>query len=300
MAIDPQEKSAEVSAPPSSQENRTVENDSLLVALKRIVEAKKDRSFMDEVGALLQLLATLATLFFLIYGFVKFSNLDELAKTSETATKVVAARYDKAIRISIDGTLLVDIDKRTAKARKSLFSVDWRVDVKNLSKKPAVITVVGDKCSIATWSGQRNKEFFEHFGPPDIVRDSQVNWATAYRKVSSIDLDDDLIKRAFGTDYDKFLKDQKETIDRFANDQNEKIEVNKAGGSFLATLLEPDEGADDTEGFLVNASRSEHVACDSKLRLCYEDENGKGMCTDGETADSTHLWLAGSNQDQKN
>jgi hypothetical protein len=290
MDSNTQEKPNEDPGQPISQEHKAIEDDPILVALKRLVESKKEPSLMDRVGAMLQLLATLATLFFLIYGFVKFSNLDELAKKSETTSKVVTARYDKAFRINVDGDLAVDVDKNTVKTSSSLFSVSWHVSVKNLSKKPVLITLARVKCYIGKWPDQGKKEFFEHFGPPDIATDSPISWIKTYEKVSSMKIDEDAIKQTFGSNYDKFVNDQKDSL---GGEQT----VTRA---FLTTLLEPDEGADETEGFLVRASRSDHVACDTVLRLCYEDENGQGTCSDGETTDSTHLWLANSNQNPKN
>src|SRR6266404_2457726 len=125
MASNMPEKPNEDPVQPMSQEDKATEDDPIWVALKRIVESKKERSVMDQAGAVLQLLATLATLFFLIYGFVKFSKLDELAKKSETTSKAVTARYDKASRISVNGDLSVDVDKKTEKTSTSLFSVSW-------------------------------------------------------------------------------------------------------------------------------------------------------------------------------
>lgn len=289
MTLNTPEKPDDDPAHPVSPKGKAAEDDPILVALKRLVESKKERSVMDQAGSVLQLLATLATLFFLIYGFAKFSNLDEMAKTSETTSKVVTARYDKASRISVDGDLSADVDRETEKNSASLFSVAWHVSVKNLSKKPVLIERVQVKCYIGKRSDQDKKEFFEHFGPPDIVTDSSVSWTKAYEKVSSTDLDANAIRQTFGSNHDEFVNDQQ---DRIAGEQ-------KSTRSFLTHVLQPDEAADETEGFLVRASRSDHVACDSVLRLCYEDENGQGTCTDGETADSTHLWLAKSSQDQK-
>jgi hypothetical protein len=290
MASNPPEKPNKHHGRPMPQKAKAAEDDPILASLKQIVESKKERSVMDQAGAVLQLLATLATLFFLIYGFVKFSNLDEIARKSEATSKVVTARYDKSSRTSVDGDFSVDVDKETEKTSTSLFSVAWHVSVKNLSKKPVLVKRVDVKCYIGKSPDHSKNEFFEHFGPPEIVTDSPVSWTQTYEKVSSTNLDDNAIKQTFGSNYDKFVNDQP---DRATGQQ-------KSTRSFLTHVLRPDEAADETEGFLVRASRSDHVACDSVLRLCYEDENGQGTCTDGETADSTHLWLAKSNQNQKN
>jgi len=117
MASTTPQKPNEDPVQPMSQGDKAAEDDPILIALKRIVESKKERSLMDQAGTGLQLLLTLATLFFLIYGFVRFSTLDELAKRSETTSKVVTAGYDKASRLSIDGDLSVDVDKATQNAR---------------------------------------------------------------------------------------------------------------------------------------------------------------------------------------
>src|SRR5260370_23359373 len=69
---------------PMSQAGKPTENDPVLVGLRQLAGLKKERSVMDQVGGLLQLLTSLATLFFLIYGFAKFWKLGELAKTRET------------------------------------------------------------------------------------------------------------------------------------------------------------------------------------------------------------------------
>jgi hypothetical protein len=301
MASSTPEKPNQDPVQPVSKADKAADDDPILVALKRIVESKKERSVMDQLGNVLQLLATLATLFFLVYGFIRFSELDELAKRSETTSKVVTAQYDKASRISVDGNLDVEVDKKSEASPNSLFSVGWNVSVKNLSKKPALITVVHASCYIGKWADQSNqKEFFEPFGPPEIVEDSKVTWTKAYVRVSYLALEDQAIKQTFGSEYRKFVNDQNDRLacDNLGDPQEKAACEKKTSRAFLTTWLKPDEGANETEGFLVRASRSDHVACDSVLRVCYEDENGQGICTDAEAGDSTHLWLASSSQNQ--
>jgi hypothetical protein len=102
MTPDTPKKLNEDSPSPPERDKVTEKDQLFFAALKNLAESKR-RSFMDQAGTWIQLIATLATLFVLVYGFFKFRSLDELAKTSETTTKVVTVRYDKAIRIGIDG-----------------------------------------------------------------------------------------------------------------------------------------------------------------------------------------------------
>lgn len=71
------------------------------------------------------------------------------------------------------------------------------------------------------------------------------------------------------------------------------------GAGVLPSILQPDEAVNETQGFIVRAPRSDHLACVSTLRVCYEDAPNRGVCYDSQQSDSAHLWLTDSSKTPK-
>ena len=146
------------------------------MAIAQLREGRKPHSRLDTVASIAQLVTTVATLALLLYGFVKFSRLDELAKNSEATSKAVAAQYDKARRLRFKNELSVDGDKvandLAGKASKTSvlprYSVGWFNQVTNISKKAIISTAVRTKCYVGTLSSSFDQDTHESFVPFDL------------------------------------------------------------------------------------------------------------------------------------